>query len=514
MTQRIIIRANILVLGVLIGILLLVGGMTWDRFNDARSARQWSERSYQVIDAIKDLNLALRSAETGQRGYLLTGRDDYLAPYKAAIDHVGALQGQLLQLTADNTIEQARLHELLPVIQHKLEDLAQTVQAQRDGGFNGALQIVQTDAGRDAMVKIEKTLTTMTTNERALLAQRLAVLANRGTWVRALVLLGGLVAIMALLWAAYLLNRAWARSYQVEREQRLLALRLRATLDSLSQGVGVFDADRSLSDWNDAFRAMLDLPKAMVRSGTPHVAFVEQTAEGGEGFLESEDQIRHSLAVPGEPITYEHSHHDGRHLELRRTPMPDHGFVLTVTDLTKRAQAESVLREAQKMQAIGHLTGGIAHDFNNLLTAIMGNLELASMRLNDPAALKTRVDQAIWAAKRGATLTSHLLAFARKQALAPAPINVAATIAVLLPLLQRTLGADIDIRHVEGAGLWPAMADASQLENAVLNLALNARDAMPGGGRLTIESANKVVDMAYARPHRGHAQRLHDDRCL
>ena len=112
-----------------------------------------------------------------------------------------------------------------------------------------------------------------------------------------------------------------------------------------------------------------------------------------------------------------------------------------------------------------------------------------------------RIERATWAAQRGATLTAQLLAFARKQPLAPTPIDIALTIPDLIPLLRRTLGEHIDVRYVETAGLWPAMADAAQLESAVLNLALNARDAMPGGGRLTIELANKVLDENYARQH-------------
>jgi len=181
--------------------------------------------------------------------------------------------------------------------------------------------------------------------------------------------------------------------------------------------------------------------------------------------------------------------------------VPDGGFVLTVSDMTRRAQAEAVLREAQKMQAIGQLTGGIAHDFNNLLTVILGNLEFARSKLDAGSALEARIERAARAAQRGATLTSQLLAFARKQPLLPKAIDLAAAMPDLVPLLRRTLGEAIEVRYIETAGLWPAMADAAQLESAVLNLALNARDAMPGGGRLTIELANKALDEQYARGH-------------
>ncbi len=217
--------------------------------------------------------------------------------------------------------------------------------------------------------------------------------------------------------------------------------------------------------------------------------------------LETEDQLRHGRHGLGEATVYEGTRVGGHALEFRRTAMPDGGFVITVTDMTKRAQAEGVLREAQKMQAIGQLTGGIAHDFNNLLTVIMGNLEVVSTKLGKDPTLQLRIERAAWAAERGATLTAQLLSFARKQPLAPAPLDLTATVPAMVPLLQRTLGEHIDVRYVETAGLWHAMADAAQLESAVLNLALNARDAMPGGGRLTIELGNSVLDEDYARRH-------------
>ncbi len=500
MTQFVVARANRLLLGVLVVILLLVGGLTWDRFAATKSARMWSQHTYQVLGKLKDLSIGMRDAETGQRGYLLTGDDDYLTPYKGAIDRVTFLQGELQRLTADNPVEQDRLHTLSPILQRKLEELAQTVQLRRTEGLEPALRVVRTNLGRNLTKQVEAILASMTAEEEALLAQREAATDRRGTWVRVLVFGGVLVAVVALLWAARMLNQAWSVSSSMAAEQRTLSIRLKASLDSLSQGVGVFDADRRLSHWNDCFKVLLSLPRAMVRAGTPYAAFLEHAGEAGVE-IESEEQIRLGRHAHGTAVTYERSTPAGHELELRRTPMPDGGFVLTVSDMTKRAQAEGVLREAQKMQAIGQLTGGIAHDFNNLLTVILGNLEFMRSRHDCDEPTKARIERATWAAQRGATLTGQLLAFARKQPLAPAPIDLGATMPDLVPLLRRTLGEHIEIRYVETAGLWPALADPAQLESAVLNLALNARDAMPGGGRLTIELANKVLDEDYARTH-------------
>jgi CheY-like chemotaxis protein len=150
---------------------------------------------------------------------------------------------------------------------------------------------------------------------------------------------------------------------------------------------------------------------------------------------------------------------------------------------------------------MGQLTGGIAHDFNNLLTVVLGNLEFAQHKLAPDSPVLAHVERGIWAATRGASLTHQLLAFARKQPLAPTPISLSATLPDMANLLRRTLGEHIEVQVVDTAGLWPAMVDPAQVESALLNLALNARDAMPAGGHLTIEVANKVLDRDYARYH-------------
>jgi signal transduction histidine kinase/CheY-like chemotaxis protein len=509
MSQFLVARANATMLAVLTAILLLIGLLMWDGFLATRSARGWVEHTWQALATLKDLSIATRDAETGQRGFLLTGDAAYLAPYDAAVVQVISLQGELQRLTADSPAQQDRLRVLTPLLQFKLRELAQTVQLRRDAGLDAALQVVRTDAGRGYMTGIKGVLGAMTADEQALLVRRMADADSRGALVRWLAAAGTLLAVAALAWAARMLNSAWRRSNVAEAEQRTLALRLRTSLDSLSQGVAVFGADGRLAHWNECFQTLLHLPRAMVRAGTPYAVFAEHVNADG-AVLESEDEVRQRQGAPElgtpelgtpEPVTCERTLPDGRHLELRRTPTLDAGFVLTVTDMTKRAQAEAVLRESQKMQAIGQLTGGIAHDFNNLLTVILGNLELMRTAPDETPRLLSRVDRATWAAQRGATLTSQLLSFARKQPLAPAAVDLAANMPVLVPLLQRTLGEHIDVRYVEPTGLWPAHADAAQLENAVLNLALNARDAMPDGGRLTIELGNMAIDADYADRH-------------
>ncbi|HSU99747.1 MAG TPA: ATP-binding protein, partial [Roseiarcus sp.] len=167
-----------------------------------------------------------------------------------------------------------------------------------------------------------------------------------------------------------------------------------------------------------------------------------------------------------------------------------------------RSKVEEQLRQIQKMEAVGQLTGGIAHDFNNMLAVVMGGLSLLQRRLaRGETDVERFVQGAMDGAQRAATLTQRLLAFSRQQALSPEPLVVNTLVGAMSELLTRTLGEQIRIETVLAAGLWQVKADPAQLENAILNLAVNARDAMPGGGRLTIETQNAFVDDVYAREY-------------
>lgn len=166
------------------------------------------------------------------------------------------------------------------------------------------------------------------------------------------------------------------------------------------------------------------------------------------------------------------------------------GITGTLQDITAQRQAEQHLRQAQKMEAVGQLTGGMAHDFNNLLAVISGNLELAQERLPADSDLGRMLDAGIKASIRGAELTKRLLAFSRRQTLVPQPTDVNDLASRVLGLAKRTLGEAVEIVFEPAEGAWWAHVDAAQLENAVLNLAINARDAMPDGGTLTIRTGN------------------------
>jgi signal transduction histidine kinase len=171
-----------------------------------------------------------------------------------------------------------------------------------------------------------------------------------------------------------------------------------------------------------------------------------------------------------------------------------------IEQINLRESAESQLRQSQKMEAIGQLTGGIAHDFNNMLGVISGSLDLAARRIKKgDFGIERFLETASKACERAAALTHRLLAFARQQPLSPEPLDANKMIANMSELLRSTLGEHIAIETVSTGGLWKAKADALQLENAILNIAINARDAMVEGGRLTIETGNAYLDAAYCK---------------
>jgi PAS domain S-box-containing protein len=185
------------------------------------------------------------------------------------------------------------------------------------------------------------------------------------------------------------------------------------------------------------------------------------------------------------------------------------GFAKVTRDITERQEAQRILKQtqeqlaaSQKMEAIGQLSGGIAHDFNNLLMIVLGNLETAqrqARQIPGAASMHHALGNAVRGAQRAAALTGRLLAFSRRQALDPKPLEVNKFVTGAVEFLQRSLGEMIDIEAVGGAGLWRIEVDADHLESALVNLAINARDAMPDGGKLTIEAANVFVDEEYIR---------------
>ncbi|KQV36214.1 PAS domain S-box protein [Rhizobium sp. Root1204] len=200
---------------------------------------------------------------------------------------------------------------------------------------------------------------------------------------------------------------------------------------------------------------------------------------------------------------------DGGYRMISWTAVPDDDYIHAVgRDVTEEREAAAALRktelalqQAQKMEAIGNLTGGVAHDFNNLLQVVAGNLQLLVKDVAGNDKAERKISNALAGVNRGSKLASQLLAFGRRQALDPRVVNVGRLIQGMDEMLRRTIGEGVEVETVVSGGLWNTLIDPMQIENAVLNLAINARDAMDGFGKLTIEAGNAYIDDAYARQH-------------
>ena len=269
---------------------------------------------------------------------------------------------------------------------------------------------------------------------------------------------------------------------------------LEATLTGMSDGIMMVDADLRLMAWNQHFPQFTGVPPEILRVGLPMEDILRSQVAGGEfGPVDAEAEVarRLSLIRSGASMgTTERSRPGGRQLEIRRNPLPGGGFVTLYRDVTARREAEERLRQAQTMAAIGRLTAGVAHDFNNLLISISGNAEMLHDHLQGEPVHARRLAVILQSAGRGADLVRRLLAFARKQSLTPTQVDLNKLVRGMGDLLRATLGRAVRVETKLDDTLWSALVDPIQVEHVILNLAINARDAMPDGGTLTISTAN------------------------
>jgi PAS domain S-box-containing protein len=298
-----------------------------------------------------------------------------------------------------------------------------------------------------------------------------------------------------------LLNRETMRTDHAEKavaaatgELRQSATFLRAVLDNTRDAVVSIDRQRKITGFNKRAEAVFG-----------YVAD-EMIGQAFNRLIPELHQQPVARPLHGLNKEVEGTRKDGSvfPLDLNVTEIEiagEPGVVATMRDLTQQKLLESQLVQSQKMEAVGQLTGGVAHDFNNLLGVISGNLELLGEALPDRPDLHGRLQTALNATDRGATLTRSLLAFARRQPLEPRIVDLNALMREMAELLRRTVQENIEIEFVSGAGIWPCEADPGQLQNALLNLVVNARDAMLKGGRLTIETGNVRLDDEYAAAH-------------
>ncbi len=452
----------------------------------ARIARAHILTSLQTIRAADAIDQAIQDAERGQRGFLITGREAYLEPYTKAKESLPQLMIELQQAMAASSDQQPRLLRLQADITTKMNELAATIAAMRQQGYAAARTIVNTNVGLTSMSGVLGDLRAIMDAAQTRLNARLAQAEASDRRVTATFIVGSVVAAVALLAGAFLLAGAYRRAAGSERLTQ-------ATLDSVREGVAAFDAAGRLQVWNNPFAAMLGVGEGEMQRGAMLSGIAADAGVLGVSELSGRPSDR--------SILVERQGERGTFVEVFHNPTAEGGHVVTLLDITSRKQAEEALRQAQKLEALGQMTGGIAHDFNNLLTIIMGSLELLRGSVGSDGKALARVDMVSIAAERAARLTRQLLAFARRQPLQPEVVNLGHLLQETLPLIRRAVGKSITVECVAAGGLWNTTINSSQFQSAVLNLAINGRDAMPDGGKLTIEVANAALDDAYAARH-------------
>jgi signal transduction histidine kinase len=361
------------------------------------AAQTWVEHTLYVRTALLQTLSTLQDAETGQRGFLLTGNEIFLEPFRNADRTIGERLGALEQAVFDNAQQMQRLKRLRSVVADRLAALQKRIEER--GATPDATLADRLKVGKRLMDEARSIIAEM-------LAEEERLLTTRNAEVRWTVTLTQIGVAGALLSAALF---GWAT---LKDRQRQVA---------------------ELQTANVALRIAL-----------------KQAAEESE----------------------------------------------------RRERVESQLRQAQKMQAVGQLTGGLAHDFNNMLAVIVGCLNLLKRKMARGEIDKdSLIDKAMECVDRAAALTHRLLAFSRQQPLAPQTVDANKLVGGMAEMIRRTLGETINVETVLASGVWRIHVDPNQLESAILNLAVNARDAMNDEGKVTIETSNAYIDDNYAREH-------------
>ena len=356
-----------------------------------RQAAEYVREAVELRGLQAETLSVLKDAETGQRGYLLTGEDPFLEPLRSAVAVMPGMLEELETHFKGDPMGQQALGKLRDLIRQRIDIANETTDLHRRGDGPAAAAIVLSGRGRETMNAARNVVQAMTSRQDTIIA---------GLTERA--------------------NNAWL-TLQVLILASALALILLAA-------VAILTTNRSMR----------------------RMAAAQKLAEDA---------------------------------------------------LAERDRAETQLRHSQKIQAVGQLTGGIAHDFNNMLAIVIGSLNLAKRRLPDAHKAEQYIDHALEGGRRAAELTARLLAFSRQQPLDPRAVDLNKLVSGMTELLRRTLGETVHIETVLGGGVWRTFIDAPQLESALVNLCVNARDAMPEGGKLTIETGNAHLDDAYAAAH-------------
>jgi signal transduction histidine kinase/CheY-like chemotaxis protein len=514
-----------------LGLIILIGiglASVWLVVRSQADARLVAH-TLEAEKTITALQTILAHADSAARGYLLSGDPDHLGDHRRAVDQVSPVLAELKEATADNPVQQSTIPIVAALIAQKLDRTRAAIKLYETGDHAAVAEVARSGRSRTLAQEIDGYLDGMTAVEEQLLQLRAADSQRTNRGLLAVTLVGALLILLVAASSTAIFRRASSEREAAMRRlektnagleaaviERTAEIRhtadvLQNTIASMADAVLVADETGRILISNPAADRLFG-PRSGIGTEEWNTSYLRFRPDGKTPLPQEDSPIFRALGgkdVDNHEIFLRRSGETrGVHIVANGRPLRDpsgalKGAVVIYRDVTDAIETERQLRQSQKMDAIGQLTGGVAHDFNNILTVITGTIDiLARAVAGDPAlsAIAGMIDQA---ADRGAELTSRLLAFSRRQPLQPRETDVNGLIVETTKLLRPSLGEQVEIESVLQEDAWAALIDRSELGTALINLAINARDAMPGGGKLTFRSANVVIEESYVRMNDG-----------
>ncbi|MBR0901497.1 CHASE3 domain-containing protein [Bradyrhizobium liaoningense] len=524
-TQRVILGAGL-------AILLIITAASIALDVKSRSDAAWVNHTVQVQKKISDLRVLMRRAESAARGYELYRNQGFYDEFQAVRAQIAPALADLKRGVRDIPDQVALMEGTEPLALRRIEIAADAMRMRAENDQAGIAALNGKGEGRGLMDRVMGNLDQLSSEEERLLTARSQDSRRTGIVLLGIDVAGALVILLLVVMVMRESRRtevalkstlmettaakealAAAVAERTEHlvnahdELRLSINVLQSTFHSMAEAVLVIDSEGTVLLSNPAAERMLLHRAGMNLRNLRALSDVYH----GDGVTPlKSDELPSTRVLRGEQfeelemIVRPHGSDPARHLMISGRPMRDghgniSGAVLVYHDATTSRETERQLYQSQKLDAIGKLTGGVAHDFNNMLTVISGNTETLVESLKGQPELQRTARLIDDAAERCAELIQHLLAFARRQPLQPRNVEISAAVADIAKLLRPTLGEQIEIETALEQGPMTSHIDPSRLTNAVLNMAINARDAMPNGGKLLFEAHRVVLDEAYAQ---------------
>jgi PAS domain S-box-containing protein len=520
-----------LILGAGFAVLAVISAASIALDVKSKSDAAWVNHTLEVSGKLTDMRLLFRGAESAARGYLLTGDQYFAKDYHQSLDRIAPAIAELKEAAKDNLAQLQLLANIETLAIGRFAVTSEVVMLHAAGDNAGVAALTAKPDGPALMGSIDAKFDQLVNEEQRLLGIRSAESERTGSLLLTVDLTGAALILM-LAMILIQVGRRSSRKLQhaltateatnesleasvAERTGHLLVAHdklshatsvLNSTFAGMAEAVLVIDVEGTVVLSNAAAERLLQYSPGMT-IGQFWVQNVPYRADGSTLLPSGEKPAARVLRGEHfdalEIIVRRAGRHDPLHFLVSGRPLHDgsgivSGGAMVFHDITAAREIEQKLHQAQKLDAIGKLTGGVAHDFNNMLTVIVGTTEILVADLGDKPELQEVAALINQAADRCTGLIQHLLAFARKQSLQPRNVDINASISDIAKLLRPTLGEQIEVQSILERGTTIALIDPSQLANALINLAINARDAMPRGGKLMLETANVVLDEGYA----------------